>query len=174
MSAPTYPTRAQSVTDAWQQNERLAEDNLALCDEMSDLSNQIAIVRSSEFVPAEARFRELYARQQSILEHQAPKVRLEKGWWRVTMKLWYVALERVCACMQTFICLISSLFKVLLERLERAAADAEAASDALLAQPPAASEPLEAWIDRYLRARTAFHLRDIKLKVARQTIPQAV
>ena len=78
------------MTDAWQQNERLAEDNLALCDEMSDLSNQIAIVRSSEFVPAEARFRELYARQQSILEHQAPKVcsgRRRKGWWRVFMKL---------------------------------------------------------------------------------------
>ena len=83
--------------------------------------------------------------------------------------------KRMCVCNQTITCLIDPyLFKVLLERLERAAADAEAASDALLAQPPAASEPLEVWIDRYLRARTAFHLRDIKLKVARQTIPQAV
>lgn len=80
----------------------------------------------------------------------------------------------MCLCDKTTICLFSYLVKVLLERLERAAADAEAASDALLAQPPAVNEPLEAWIDRYLRARTAFHLRDIKLKVARQTIPQAV
>lgn len=65
----------QPVEAAWQQARELAEGNIARGDEMADCANQIAIIQSSEYQPAETAFRDLHARQKAVLDKLAPRVR---------------------------------------------------------------------------------------------------
>lgn len=69
-------TRAlQPVEAAWKQAKELAEGNIAQGDAMADCANQIAIIQSSEYRPAETAFRDMHARQEAILDRLAPRVR---------------------------------------------------------------------------------------------------
>ncbi|KAL6770820.1 VPS37 [Auxenochlorella protothecoides x Auxenochlorella symbiontica] len=124
----------QPVEAAWQQARELAEGNIARGDEMADCANQIAIIQSSEYQPAETAFRDLHARQKAVLDKLAPRV--------------------------------------LLERLAASAKEAEAASDALVAGVSGGHMSVEAWSEQYMRARTAYHMRDLKHHAAQQSIPQ--
>ncbi|KAL6769905.1 VPS37 [Auxenochlorella protothecoides x Auxenochlorella symbiontica] len=124
----------QPVEAAWQQARELAEGNIARGDEMADCANQIAIIQSSEYQPAETAFRDLHARQKAVLDKLAPRV--------------------------------------LLERLAASAKEAEAASDALVAGVSGGHMSVEAWAEQYMRARTAYHMRDLKHHAAQQSIPQ--
>lgn len=63
--------------------------------------------------------------------------------------------------------------QALLQRLKFAAQEAERAGEVMVAAVSSGQLSPDAWTEQYIKARAAFHARDLKYQAAQLSIPQA-
>mmetsp|Transcript_20647 Transcript_20647/g.35335 ORF Transcript_20647/g.35335 Transcript_20647/m.35335 type:complete len:183 (+) Transcript_20647:134-682(+) len=69
---------ARTLRDIQARNLALAQENLDMQDQIEEVRNHVAVVRSSEFSTTQASFRELYSRQAAVLDTISGPVLVER------------------------------------------------------------------------------------------------